>query len=71
MFRLTNTEDISSLDKYLQTLKQKANLEDDFIKLGIDIKNDYDKIISGVNLMRLSNNPIDLDQDALRNIILN
>ena len=71
LFRLTNTEDISSLDKYLQTLKQKANLEDDFIKLGIDIKNDYDKIISGVNLMRLSNNPIDLDQDALRNIILN
>ncbi len=70
LFSLTNTNDIQSLDKYLQNLKQKANLEDNFKKLGIDINKDYDKIISGINLMRLSNNPIELDQNALRNIIL-
>ena len=46
LFSLTNTENFSSFDNYLQNLKQKAQLEDKFDKLGIDINKDYQKISS-------------------------
>ena len=34
-------------------------LESNFTKLGIDINKDYSNIISGVNILRLSNNPVE------------
>tara|TARA_Y200000002_G_C22683985_1_gene665225 strand:+ start:2536 stop:3642 length:1107 start_codon:yes stop_codon:yes gene_type:complete len=71
LFRLTNTENFTSFDKYLQNLKQKANLEGNFDKLGIDINKDYQKIISKINLRRLANNPVDLDSNKIKKIILN
>ena len=71
LFSLTNTENILSLDKYLKDLKQKGQLEDNFDKLGIDINKDYKKIISGINLKRIANNPVDLDSKQIEKIILN
>ena len=58
-------------DNYLQNLKQKAQLEDKFDKLGIDINKDYPKIISKINTRRLANNPVDLDSSQIKKIILN
>ena len=49
---------------------QHLKLENNFIKLGIDMNKDYSKIISGVNLLRLKNNPIELKKNDLK-IILN
>ena len=71
LFSLTNTENFSSFDNYLQNLKQKAQLEDKFDKLGIDINKDYQKIISKINTRRLANNPVDLDSSKIKKIILN
>ena len=50
-------------------MKKKANLESNFIKLGIDINKDYSNIISGVNILRLSNNPVELRKEDLKEII--
>ena len=69
MFDISKTNNIDSLDEYLLNLKKKANLENNFLKLGIDIDKDYSKIISGVNILRLSNNPIELKKEDLKKII--
>ena len=55
---------------FLKKLKTEANLESNFEKLGINIKKDYENIISGVNLLILSNNPIKLEKKNLKKIIL-
>ena len=69
MFDLTKTNDFPSFNKYLNKLKSEANLENNFLKLGIDIEKDYPNIISGVNILRLSNNPIELKKEDLKKII--
>ena len=70
MFEVSKTDNIESFDKYLIDLKEKANLENNFLKLGIDLKKDYSNIISGVNILRLSNNPVELKKEDLKEIIL-
>ena len=70
IFNLSNTKNINSFDEFLTDLKKKANLENDFNKLGINLQKDFSNIISGVNIMRLSNNPIKLDAENLKKIIL-
>ena len=69
LFDLTKTNNFPSFDKYLNKLKSEANLENNFLKLGIDIEKDYPNIISGVNILRLSNNPIELKKEDLKKII--
>ena len=71
IYDLTKTQNIGELDAYLDNVKRKANLENNFNKLGVDIKKDYSKIISGVNLLRLSNNPVKLNSEIIKKIILN
>ena len=46
----------------LKKIKKEANLEDNLNELGINIKNDYSKIISGVNVQRLNNNPVKIEK---------
>ncbi len=70
LFSLTKTKTISELDYFLSHLKKKANLEDDFKKLNIDIKKNKNKILSGVNELRLKNNPIKLKKSDISNILL-
>ena len=45
-------------------------LESNLKKLGVDIKKDYAKILSGTNILRLSNNPIELKKSDLKFILL-
>ena len=71
MFKITNSNSIENFDKYLKNLKQEAELENNFTNLGIDINKDYSKIISGVNILRLSNNPVELKKEDLKKIIQN
>ena len=70
MFKLTNTKNINELNNFIQNIKKKARLEDDFKKLNINIKNNYSKIISGVNSLRLANNPVNISKDDLKNILI-
>ena len=69
LFELTNSQNIQDLDQYLLNIKKKARLEGNFQKLGIDIKKSYSKIISGVNIQRLSNNPIELKKKDIKMIL--
>ncbi len=70
IFDIAKLNNINDFDKFLDNLKSKAKLENNFKNLGIDIKNDYSKIISGVNMLRLSNNPIELNPSDLKKIII-
>lgn len=70
LFSLTNTKTIFGLINFLNFLKKKTNLHNDLSKFKINIKKDYKKILSGVNLRRLKNNPVNLDKTTLKKIIL-
>ena len=51
-------------------LQHESGLENNFEKLNIDIKKEYSTILSGINLMRLKNNPIDIDIETIKKILL-
>ena len=70
MFKASKTKNFLDFSKFLEDIKAKANLESNFQNLKIDLKRDYDKFISGVNILRLSNNPVKLNKKDLKNIIL-
>ena len=70
IFELSKSSNIEKFNQYLKNLKKSAKLESNFSNLGINIQNDYSKIISGVNLLRLSNNPIELNEDDIKEILL-
>ena len=70
IFSLAGYKNINQLDKYLINIKKFAGLESNLKKLGVDIKKDYSKILSGVNILRLSNNPIELKKSDLKFILL-
>ncbi len=69
LFALTKTNSIQQLDSFLQMIKKKANLEQNFKKLNIDLKKNHSKIIGGINELRLKNNPIRLKKSDISNII--
>ena len=71
IFDAAKLNNINDFNNFLDNLKSKAKLENNFKNLGIDIKNDYSKIIAGVNMLRLSNNPIELSPLDLKKIIIN
>ena len=65
LFNITKTKNIFELDDYFVSIKKQAGLEQNFEKLGVNIQNDYNKIIKGVNDQRLKNNPIRLKKEDL------
>ena len=71
IFKIFKVKNIYELEKYIKNLKSKAKLSDDFNLLNIDIKNNYHKILDGINIQRLKNNPILLKKKDIKLIILN
>ena len=71
IFKIFKVKDIQELEFKIKKIKKLANLEDDFKRLKINIKEDYNKIISGVNILRLKNNPVKLEKKDLKFILLN
>ena len=63
-------KNINEFTDYISRIKKSANLDDNFQNLGINIKGNLSKIISSVNIQRLSNNPIELNQNDLKDILL-
>ena len=49
----------------------REQLKDNLNALNIDIKKSSEKIIKGINLLRLGNNPIKLTEKDIINIIVN
>lgn len=69
IFNLFEVSNIDSLNSKISIIKDQANLEDDLVKLNIDINKSSENIISGINLLRLGNNPIKIDGKDIYNII--
>ena len=70
LFSLTKTNSINQLDLFLKTIKERANLEQSYDKLNIDIKKNHYKILNGINELRLKNNPIKLKKSDISQILL-
>ena len=70
IFKLFNVKTIFELEKKLQKIQNDAKLENNLIKLGININSCYPKILSGVNVLRLKNNPIEISKKELKNILI-
>ncbi len=71
LFDLSNSKNIYELDRYLTKIKKSAKLEQNFENLGINIKNNYSKIISGLNNQRLKNNPVKITKKDIKTILQN
>ena len=70
IFNLFNVSNIDEFSSKISLLKKQANLEDDLMKLNIDIRKSSDNIIKGINLLRLGNNPVKIDSKDIYKIML-
>ena len=48
---------------------KEANLDDDLNNLNINVTINSDKIINGINFLRLKNNPVKIDKNQIFKII--
>ena len=71
LFNLTNTKDIYELVKFIKFVKKKSGAENKLNKLNLKGEIIIPKILSGVNLARLSNNPVNLEIEDLKFILYN
>jgi|TARA_Y100000294_G_C8566221_1_gene340923 alcohol dehydrogenase class IV len=70
IFNVANISNINDFNFFINNIKKKAGLENNFSKLGINIKKALPKILEEVNDQRLSNNPIDITKNDIKNILL-
>jgi alcohol dehydrogenase class IV len=67
-----NVFDVNSIDKFnskISLLKKEAKLEDNLNLLNVNFEENSEKILSGINLLRLGNNPVKIDGKDIYNII--
>ena len=69
IFTLFDVKNINEFNSKITLIKSQANLEDDLTKLNINIEKNSSKIIKGINLLRLGNNPIKVDGNDILKII--
>lgn len=69
IFKLFDVINIDNFNLKISSIKNQANLEDNLIKLNININNSSKDIIRGINLLRLENNPVKIDEKDIYNII--
>ncbi len=69
IFNLFDVSNIDDFSKKIKNLKKKAMLEDNLMKLNVNINKDSQKIINGINLLRLDNNPVKIIENDIVKII--
>ena len=69
IFDIFDVKNILEFNSKISKLKDQANLEDNLIKLKIDINKSSTSIINGINLLRLGNNPIKIIEKDIYKII--
>ncbi len=69
IFDLLDVKNINDFSTKISVIKKQAKLEDNLIKLKIDINKNSEKIIKGINLLRLGNNPVKIDKNDIIKII--
>ena len=70
IFNIFGVRGINELENFFIEMKKKANLEDNFKKLKINLDSNIDRLIDGINLLRLQNNPINLNKNDIKTILL-
>ncbi len=70
IFSIFGVRDIIELENFFIEMKKKAKLEDNFKKLKINLDSNIDRLIDGINLLRLQNNPIILNNNDIKTILL-
>ena len=71
IFDLFNVKNISEFSNHISLLKKQAKLEDDLKKLNVNVKENSGRIIKGINLLRLGNNPVKITESDIKKIISN
>ena len=69
IFNLFSVKNIDDFNSKITLLKKQAELEDNLGILNINIKQSSDKIIKGINLLRLGNNPVKIGEKDIFQII--
>tara|TARA_B100000795_G_C22796851_1_gene439788 strand:+ start:201 stop:1304 length:1104 start_codon:yes stop_codon:yes gene_type:complete len=62
IFNLLDVKNINDFNSKILIIKKEAKLENDLRKLNIDVNKSSKKIMQGINLLRLGNNPIEIDE---------
>lgn len=70
IFNIFKVKNINEFINKLKYIKRKAKLIDNYKELGINIKSSVSKILKGINLLRLKNNPVEYTKKDLKKIIL-
>ena len=70
IFKTLKVKNIYEFDLLLKNLKRAGSLEGDYHKLGINMSQDYGKIMRGVNAQRLNNFPIKISKKDVKSILL-
>ena len=70
IFKIFNVNNITELENFFVDIKEKSKLETDFSKLKINLNSNINKLINGINLQRLKNNPINLNVRDIKKIIM-
>jgi alcohol dehydrogenase class IV len=69
IFTLFDVENITDFSKKILLIKSQANLECNLSNLNINISKNSEKIIKGINLLRLGNNPVKIGEKDILEII--
>ncbi len=69
IFKVFNVKNINELKSKIEILKKKACLNDNLLSLNINFIRESEEIFKGINLLRLSNNPINLGKEDIFKII--
>ena len=69
IFNLFDVRNINDFSNKITLIKRQASLIDNLETLNIDIKQSSEKIIKGINLLRLGNNPVKIDGKDIISII--
>ena len=69
IFKIFSVNNINDFNSKISLIKNKAKLDDNLENLNIDVKKNSEKIINGINLLRLGNNPVKIDRNDIYKII--
>ncbi len=69
IFNLFDVKNINNFNSKISLIKKQAKLEDNLENLNINISQNSEKIIKGINLLRLGNNPVKINENIIINII--
>ena len=69
IFNIFDVKNINNFNSKISLIKEQAKLEDNLKKLNINVEKSSEKIIKGINLLRLGNNPVKINERDIFNII--